>query len=125
MITGELIKLMTCYQATNGLQFTPMPAMLNGFTYFFVVAWVYTITPVVAVMEMHENGKLNNEGFGLSLAFTFFLALFYFGLFEAGKVIQKNKNQYLGAAPDIRTQVVLSPSPFSHTLTTRKAVLLS
>lgn len=88
VITGELIKLTSCYQATNGLQFTPMPAMLNGFTYFFVVAWVYTITPVVAVMEMHENGKLNNEGFGLSLAFTFFLALFFFGLFEAGKVIE-------------------------------------
>jgi hypothetical protein len=26
VITGELIKLMTCYQATNGLHFAPMPA---------------------------------------------------------------------------------------------------
>ncbi|EOD23248.1 hypothetical protein EMIHUDRAFT_444211 [Emiliania huxleyi CCMP1516] len=89
VMTTELIKLMKVYQDTHGLQFTPMPAMLNGFSYFFVVVWVYSMAPVIAMMEMHDNGDLNNEGFGLGLAFSFFLALFYFGLYEAGKIIEQ------------------------------------
>jgi len=60
-----------------------------GFSYFFVVVWVYSMAPVIAMMEMHDNGDLNNEGFGLGLAFSFFLALFYFGLYEAGKIIEQ------------------------------------
>ena len=35
------------------MQLAPMPASLSSFTYFFVVVWVYTACPLIAVKELH------------------------------------------------------------------------
>ena len=99
--TTELLKLMDIYQTTNGLQLTPMPSVLNGFTYAFLIAWVYSVTPVVAVFELHDNGhsSFNSIGFGMALGFTFFITLFFFGLFEAGKAVEAPLKQVVKLLP--------------------------
>ncbi len=101
VFTTELIKLMEVYAATNGLQIAPMPAALNGFTYAFLIAWLYSVTPVVAVFELHDNGhgSFNALGFGMSVGFSFFIGLFFFGLFEAGKLVEAPLKQAVKLIP--------------------------
>jgi len=46
---------MYIYIYKHGGTNTPPVFYHIGFTYFFVLVWVYTITPIVAVLEMQEN----------------------------------------------------------------------
>ena len=63
-----------------------MPAAFSSSTQTFVVLWVYTACPVIAVAELHDNGAaFNTAGTAVTFAMSFAVALFYFGLYEAGR----------------------------------------
>jgi len=82
--------LIDAYHATLSQTLAPSTATLNSFSKFFVYAWVYTAAPVLALKELSDNsGSLGSSGFFLALAYTFFCALFYFGLYEAGTIMEK------------------------------------
>eukprot|EP00908_Phaeocystis_cordata_P006915 Transcript_17561.p2 GENE.Transcript_17561~~Transcript_17561.p2 ORF type:complete len:342 (+),score=172.54 Transcript_17561:80-1105(+) len=88
-VQTEIGSVMDTYHKTRAMQLAPMPASLSSFTYFFVFLWVYTATPVIAVAELHHNGpEFNLVGTGVTFVMTFVLALFYFGLYEAGKLME-------------------------------------
>jgi len=86
---AELSSLMDVYHKTRGTQLAPMPASLSSFTKFFVVLWVYTACPVIAIAELHGNGvEFNTPGTAVTAVMSFMVSLFYFGLYEAGKLME-------------------------------------
>ena len=50
VIMAEIGRMLDSYHTTHALLLSPMPASLNGFTYFFVVIWTYTAAPMIAYM---------------------------------------------------------------------------
>ena len=66
-VQAEVRFLMDVYHKTRAVQLAPMPASLSSFTYFFVVVWVYTACPVIAVKELHGAHGLGLAASGLGL----------------------------------------------------------
>ena len=66
-VQAEVSSLMDVYHKTRAVQLSPMPASLSSFTYFFVVVWVYTACPVIAVKELHGAHGLGLGASGLGL----------------------------------------------------------
>jgi predicted membrane chloride channel (bestrophin family) len=88
-LSSELSKMLEAYHSAAAMQLAPMPASLSGFTYFFVVLWVYTACPAIAIVELKSNGHdLSGAGMLLGLMYSFALSLFFFGLYEAGNIIE-------------------------------------
>jgi len=88
---GKVDDLVDAYHGTLSLTLAPSTATLNSFSKFFVVVWVYTASPVLALKELADNsgGVFDAAGFVLALAYTFGCALFFFGLYEAGTIMEK------------------------------------
>jgi predicted membrane chloride channel (bestrophin family) len=95
----EISNLIDSYHTTHGLLLSPMPASLNGFTYFFTMVWIYTAAPMIAVEEFTNNGGFDSAGFFLALAYSFSMSLFMFGLYEAGKIIEAPLQAVLNLVP--------------------------
>ena len=77
---AELSNLADVYHKSRGMQLTPMPAAFSSFTQCFVVLWVYTACPVIAVAELHDNSAtFNSVGTAVTFVMSFVTALFYFG----------------------------------------------
>lgn len=90
LFSSEIADMITTYHASQSLSIAPPSVALEGFTKVFVVIWVYTLCPIIAITELRANPAGDNTaGFVLSLFYTFLIALFYFGLFEAGKLVAK------------------------------------
>jgi len=88
-VQAEVSALMDVYHKMRAMQLAPMPASVSSFTYCFVCVWVYTACPVIAVKELHDNQVSDNMvGTVVTFALTFLTAMFYFGLYEAGKLIE-------------------------------------
>lgn len=98
--SAELSNLMDIYHKSRASQLMPMPASLSSFTSFFVVLWVYTACPVIAIAELHGNGvAFNTVGTAVTFIMSFMVALFYFGLYEAGKLIEKPVEAIVSLVP--------------------------
>jgi len=88
-VQAEVSSLMDVYHKTRAMQLAPMPASLSSFTYFFVFVWVYTACPVIAVKELHDDQvSANMVGTVVTFALSFMTTMFYFGLYEAGKLME-------------------------------------
>jgi len=86
---GKVDDLVSAYHGTLAQQLAPSPASLNSFAYFFVCLWVYTACPIIAINELGNDSPTNTfGGFSLAVAYAFGSALFFFGLFEAGKTVE-------------------------------------
>lgn len=91
LLDGELTKLIETYHSAQSMQLAPPSVALEGFTKFFTVAWVYTVCPLVALTEVASNqpGSEGTAGLVLTICYSFVISLFFFGLFEAGKLVEK------------------------------------
>jgi predicted membrane chloride channel (bestrophin family) len=90
LFSGELASLIDTYHSSQALGLKPPSPALEGFTKLFTMIWVYTLCPVIAITELQANpAGENTAGFIIALCYTFFIALFYFGLFDAGKLVAK------------------------------------
>jgi hypothetical protein len=84
---GELID---SYHASLSHLLAPEALSLTSFTYFFTCTWAYTAGAALAVSELGDNtGEFRGFGLGLTLAYTTFLSLFVFGLYEAGRILEE------------------------------------
>lgn len=89
VLMEKVSDLIGAYHAALGVQLSPSPTSTTSFTLFFTIAWAYTLGPIVAVVELGENvGLYPNTGLMLTVFYTFLLALFFFGLYEAGKAVE-------------------------------------
>ena len=88
---GKVDELVDAYHGSLAATLAPSTATLNSFSKFFVIVWVYTASPVLALKEVSANsgGAFDTAGFVLALAYTFASALFFFGLYEAGTIMEK------------------------------------
>jgi len=87
---GKVDDLVDAYHSSLSTTLAPSSITLNSFAKFFVVVWVYTASPVLACKELAENpGAGMSMGFFLALGYTFMTALFFFGLYEAGTIMEK------------------------------------
>jgi predicted membrane chloride channel (bestrophin family) len=85
----EISALMEAHAKTRAMQLAPMPSSLSSFTYCFVCAWVYTACPIIAVKELHDVEVSDNMlGTAVTFGLTFMTTMFYFGLYEAGKLME-------------------------------------
>jgi len=89
LFNSELAKLIETYHAAQSMQLSPPSVALEGFTKFFTVVWVYTVCPIVSLTELSHGSKSTSAGFVMALCYSFVLGLFFFGLFEAGKLVVK------------------------------------
>jgi len=97
---AELSSLADVYHRSRGMQLTPMPAAFSSFTQCFVVLWVYTACPVIAVAELHDNSAtFNTVGTAVTFVMSFVTALFYFGLYEAGKLMESPVESTIALIP--------------------------
>lgn len=97
---SELVKLIEIYHTSHAMLVAPLPAMLSGFTYTFVVVWVYSFCPVVVATQLAASSPLPYYGgLILSLSTTAFVSLFFFGLYEAGRVIEAPIKQVISLVP--------------------------
>ena len=88
LMLAQVTELLNSYHASLALLLTPCHSSLTSFTYFFTVTWAYTAGAALAVSELGDNAEFRGFGLGLTLAYTCFLSLFVFGLYEAGKVVE-------------------------------------
>jgi len=89
LFNAELTKLIETYHAAQSMQLSPPSVALEGFTKFFTVVWVYTVCPIISLTELSHESVSTNAGFVLTICYSFILGLFFFGLFEAGKLVVK------------------------------------
>jgi len=100
VLKSELVKLMGVYHTSHAMLMAPLPAMLSGFTYTFVVLWVYSVCPVVVATQLAASSPLSYYGgLVLSLLTTAFVSLFFFGLYETGKAIEAPLKQVISLVP--------------------------
>jgi len=89
VLMEKVADLIGAYHAALAVQLSPAPTTFTSFTLFFTIAWAYTLGPIVAMIELGENvGLYPNTGLMLTIFYTFLLALFFFGLYEAGKAVE-------------------------------------
>ncbi|KAL1498755.1 hypothetical protein AB1Y20_014065 [Prymnesium parvum] len=88
---GKVDELLDAYHGSLELALAPSSGTLESFSKFFVLIWVFTASPVLALKELSETGSAESspQGLALALAYTFASALFFFGLYEAGTVMDK------------------------------------
>jgi len=89
---GNVDSLLVAYHSSLAQSLAPSTSTLHSFSKFAVMFWVFTAAPVLALEELHEldePGTIRPSGLILSLAYTFFAALFFFGLYEAGTTMEK------------------------------------
>lgn len=88
-VQTEISCIMDVYHKTRAMQLAPMPASLSSFTYFFVCLWVYTACPIMAVAVLHDSTmKYNTFGMIVTASMSFLSTVFFFGLYEAGKLME-------------------------------------
>jgi hypothetical protein len=86
-------KLVEVYHQTQSLQLSAPSVALEGFCKFFTFVWVYTMCPILAVSMEVDNvdGDAASAvgGFIPTIIGCFVLGLFFFGLLDAGKLVEK------------------------------------
>jgi predicted membrane chloride channel (bestrophin family) len=96
----ELRRLIETHHTTHGLLLSPSPVALNSFSYFFTMVWVYWAIPLVASSVYAEEWSMGTSGgFIMAAVYAFVLALFMFGLYEAGRVIEAPMQTVLQLVP--------------------------
>jgi len=88
---SSFTKMVEIYHETQSLALSAPSVALQGFCYFFTFVWVYTLCPVLAITMQSENpgATFPAGGFLPTLFGSFFVGLFFFGLLEAGKLVEK------------------------------------
>jgi predicted membrane chloride channel (bestrophin family) len=90
--------LITAYHLSLAQQLAPGPATLNSFAKLFVLVYVYTACPVIAMKELKDT----DTGLGpliIALANSFFSALFFLGMYEAGKLMESPIKAVIATLP--------------------------
>jgi len=88
-MVAKLDDVVDAYHGSLAQTLAPSPATLNAFSKFFVMLWVYTFAPVIALSELSENESVSmSSGLLLTLLYTLGSALFFFGLYEAGTLME-------------------------------------
>lgn len=89
--------LVDAYHSSLTQALAPSSETLHSFSKLFVVVWVYTAAPTLALKELNENSTLSGDsaeidsfGFMLAIGSTVAIALFYFGLYELGSIMDKS-----------------------------------
>jgi len=86
---GKLDDVIDAYHGSLAQTLAPSPATLNSFCNVSVTLWVYTFAPVVAMNELNTNeGVRMMSGLLHTLVYTFGSAFFFFGLYEAGTLME-------------------------------------
>lgn len=87
VIMTKLSDLIDAYSSSLAIAIAPAPVALSAFASFFTFVWVFTVCPIIALLEV-DKATPTPAAFVLTIASTFFTALFFFGLFEAGNVVE-------------------------------------
>jgi len=85
---AKVCELVGCYHSTLALALAPPPIALTSFAFFFTAAWAYSAGAVLAVTELCSNEYSTGFGLLLTVAYSSFISLFVFGLYEAGNVAE-------------------------------------
>lgn len=85
---GKVCELVSAYHDTLALALAPPPIALTSFAFFFTAAWAYSAGAVLAVTELSSNEYSTGFGLLLTVAYSCFISLFVFGLYEAGNVAE-------------------------------------
>jgi len=88
LLMGKVTELVDGYHSSLAMLLAPMPVQLSTYTLFFVGCWTYTVGPTLAMMELADEADFKKMGFFLTIIYTFVLNLFFFGLYEAGNLVE-------------------------------------
>lgn len=90
---GSFTNMVEVYHETQSLALSAPSVALEGFCKFFTFLWVYTVCPVLAITMQSDNtatdAKFEMGGFLPTIIGSFLVGLFFFGLLEAGKLVEK------------------------------------
>ena len=86
VLMNKVSDIIEAYHQSLALALAPTATAFASFTYTFTTIFVYTAGPLIAVNELESNTP-GSFGLGLTVFYTLMLALFYFGLLEAGKLL--------------------------------------
>ena len=88
VLTSKITDLIDTYHNALALMLAPTPTAFSSLTFFFTLAFAYTVGPVIAINELGDNAQFASFGLMLTVSYTCVLSLFFFGLHEAGKTIE-------------------------------------
>merc|ERR1712226_549357 len=89
---SSMSKMVEAYHDSQSLHLSAPSVALEGFCKFFTFMWVYTACPILGVVMENANESIDVievGGFIPTLLGSFVLGLFFFGLLEAGKLVEK------------------------------------
>jgi len=86
LVGSKISDMVATYHSTRAVLLAPSPVSLSSFTFFFTSAWAYTAGPAMA-LKLLETAPSTGV---LPLAvYTFSLSLFFFGLYQAGEIVEE------------------------------------
>jgi hypothetical protein len=88
VVMGKVTEMIDAHQATLSISLAPAPVALSSFTFFFTAVWAYSVGPVLALSQIEEQ-TAPGMGLMLTVLYSLFLNLFFFGLYEAGNIVEE------------------------------------